>query len=178
MLKLAEWTGQPLKWIQPRTMKMEYELRSDDFVAARLDFRSSWGSFATAASADGTWTFKRVGFWQTRVTIRAEGSDKELATFHNNTWSGGGTLQFPDGRKFPASTNFWTTQYEFKTETGEPIVSFRKIGGLLHMSADVDIHPLARSIPEMPWMVMLGWYLAVMMYMDSSSATVAMIPAM
>lgn len=178
MLKLAEWNSQPLKWVQPHTMKMEYELRSGETVAAALNFRSSWGSLATATSGDGTWTFKRVGFWQTRATVRAEGSDKDLAVFHNATWSSGGTLEFPDGRKYLANTNFWSTRYEFKTEVGEPLISFVKIGGLLHMSADVEIHPAALQIPEMPWMVMLGWYLAVMMFMDSAAATAAVVPAM
>lgn len=178
MLKLAEWSGQPLKWIQPHAMNMEYELRSGDAVAAALNFRSAWGSLATATSGDGTWTFKRVGFWQTRVTVRAENSDRDLAVFRNATWSGGGTLELPDGRKFLANTNFWSTRYEFKTEAGEPLISFVKIGGLLHMSAEVEIHPAAFQIPETTWMVMLGWYLAVMMFMDSAAATAAVVPAM
>lgn len=178
MLKLAEWSGHPLKWIQPHAMNMEYELRSGDAVAAALNFRSAWGSLATATSGDGTWTFKRVGFWQTRVTVRAENSDRDLAVFRNATWSGGGTLELPDGRKFLANTNFWSTRYEFKTEAGEPLISFVKIGGLLHMSAEVEIHPAAFQIPETTWMVMLGWYLAVMMFMDSAAATAAVVPAM
>lgn len=178
MLKLAEWSGQPLKWVQPRTMDMEYELRSGDDIAATLNFRSSWGSHATATSGDGVWTFKRVGFWQTRVTVRAENTDTDLAVFHNATWSGGGTLELADGRKYPANTNFWSTRYEFKTEAGEPLVGFVKIGGLLHTSADVEIHPAALQIPEMPWMVMLGWYLTVMMITDSAAVTTVILPAM
>ena len=170
MMKLAELIGQELKWVQPHALKMEYELRAGDTVAATLRFRSSLGSFATAAGADGSWTFKRVGFWQTKATIRASGAETDLAVFKNNTWSGGGTLELPDGRKYPANTNFWTTQYEFKTETGEALISYRKIGGLLHMSAAVEIYPAAQDIAELPWMVSLGWYLAVMMQKDSAAA--------
>ncbi len=170
MMKLAELIGQELKWVQPHALKMEYELRAGDVVAATLHFRSSLGSFATGTSADGSWTFKRIGFWQTKATVRASGEEVDLAVFKNNTWSGGGTLELPDGRQYPANTNFWATQYEFKTEiTDEALISYRKIGGLLHMSAAVEIYPAAREIAELPWMVLLGWYLTVMMHRDSAA---------
>jgi hypothetical protein len=167
--KIAEVIGRELKWVQPSAWKMEYELRAGDELIATLRFRSSFGSFATAESSDGCWTFKRIGFWQTRVTIRGCGSDTDIATFKNNTWSGGGTLEFPDGRKFPATTNLWQTTFEFKTEAGETLVRF-KSGGLVHLSATVEIQPDAAGVPELPLVIMFGWYLAVMMYMDTASS--------
>ena len=173
MIKMTELTGQELKWTQPHALKMEYELRAGDMIAATLRFRSSFGSFATAESADGSWTFKRVGFWNTKATVRASGAETDLAVFKNNTWSGGGTLELPDGRKYPANTNFWATQYEFKTESGEPLVTYKKIGGVLHMSSRVEIHASSKEVAEMPWLVSLGWYLMVMLYMDSAAAGVA-----
>ena len=51
-----------LEWVQPRALKMYYELRSDNELIATLGFRSLLGSFATAESAEGCWTFKRTGF--------------------------------------------------------------------------------------------------------------------
>ncbi len=171
MLRIAELTGHALKWTQPHVAKMEYELLAGEVVAATLRFRSSFGTFATGTSADGVWTFKRVGFTQTRVTVRASESHVDLAAFKNNTWKGGGTLELPDGRKYPANTNFWSTRYGFTTEAGEPLISYTKIRGMLHMSSETEIHPLARDIPELPWMVMLGWYLTIMMDVDSSVMT-------
>jgi hypothetical protein len=53
------------------------------------------------------------------------------------------------------------------------LVSYRKIGGILHLSSLVEIHPRARDIAELPWIVLLGWYLTVMMYMDAAAATAA-----
>ena len=173
MMKMTELIGQELQWIQPHALKMEYELRAGDMIAATLRFRSSFGTFATAVSADGSWTFKRVGFWHTKVTVRASGAETDLASFKNNTWSAGGTLELPDGRNYPANTNFWSTQYEFKTETGEALISYRNIGGILHMSAAVEIYTPAKDIAEMPWLVSLGWYLAVMMHMDSAAVAAA-----
>lgn len=142
---------------------MGYELHNGELLVAKLRFRSGAGSFATAESADGSWTFKRVGFLQTKVTIRESGSQTDLAVFHNNTWDHGGTLELRDGRKYLANVNFWATQYSFKTETGEEIISYRKMKGVLRMSAQVEMAAQARGIAETPWIVLLGWYLAVMM---------------
>lgn len=148
---------------------MQYELRAGGELAATLRFRSSFGSFATGESADGCWTFKRVGFWQTKATVRLCGADADIAVFKNNTWSGGGTLELSDGRKFPATTSFWQTKFGFETELGERLIEFKR-GGLVHLSATVEIEPSAVRMPELPWMVMLGWYLTVMMHMDASVA--------
>jgi hypothetical protein len=174
MLKITELIGPELRWTQPHALKMEYELRARDVTAATLRFRSSFGSLATAASGDGTWTFKRIGFWQTRATVRAAGAQADLAVFKNQTWSGGGTLELPDGRKYTANTNFWATQYEFRKETGEPLISYQHVAGVLHMSSRVEIPGRSKEMEEMPWLVALGWYLTVMMHMDMSAAAAAM----
>lgn len=148
---------------------MEYELRSDQQIAATLRFRSSFGSFATAESAEGCWTFKRVGFWQTKVTVRACDSDTDIATFVNNTWSSGGTLTLPDGRKLLVSTNMWSTKYQIKTESETALIRYT-MGGLIHLSSEVEILPAAADLPELPWLVAFGWYLALLAYMDSTAA--------
>jgi len=61
MQVISKVRGQ-LWWVQPRALQMNYELRADEELVATVRFRSLSGSFATAKSADGCWTFKRVGF--------------------------------------------------------------------------------------------------------------------
>ena len=173
MQHIRDLVGHELKWFQPHTLKMEYELQDRGEPAASLRFRSSFGSLATAESADGCWTFKRVGFWATRATVRECGAEQDLAAFRNDTWTSGGTLELPDGRSYRASTNFWATEYEFTTEAGEQLVKYRRIGGLVHSSAQVDILPAAAGLAELPWLVALGWYLTVMMQMDSAAVIAA-----
>jgi len=152
---------------------MHYELvSSTGEVEATLHFRSSFGSFATAESADGCWTFKRVGFWQTKVTVRPCGSDEDIARFKNNTWSCGGTLEFPDGRTFQANTNFWQTKFRFESPTGEKLIEF-ETSGLLHLSIAVAVQPGASTMVDLPLMVMLGCYLVVMMHVDQATTAVA-----
>lgn len=183
MRKIAELAGQELKWVQPSALKMIFELRTapagaaDTQLAGVLRFRSAFGTYATAESGDGCWTFKRVGFFQTHVAIRACQSEAEVGEFRNNTWSGGGTLTLPDRQEYYATTNFWQTRFQFQTEPGDPLVRF-KTGGLLHLSSQVEILPAARFLPDMPLMVLLGWYLIIMMQADAGSTTAATAGAM
>jgi hypothetical protein len=107
------------------------------------------------------------------VTICSAGSDAEIATFQNSTWSGGGTLQLSDGPSYRANTNFWMTQYAFENEARESLIQFTRIGGFLHRSALVTVMPAAASLAETPWMVALGWYLAIKMQDDASGAAAA-----
>lgn len=84
----------------------------------------------------------------------------------NNTWSSGGTLEFPDGRKAKATTNLWMSKLEFQTEGDEPLVRF-DYGGAFRLSAKVVISPAAREREDLPLFVLFGWYLAFMLYEDS-----------
>jgi hypothetical protein len=157
-----------LEWVQPRALKMYYELQSDNELIATLGFRSLLGSFATAESADGCWTFKRIGFLQTRATIRACGSDVDIATFKNNTWSGGGTLTLAGGREFLVTTNVWQTRLEIQSAAGKVLVHL-KTSGFWQNSASVDVNPIGLQTPELPWMALFAWYVIVMMQMDAGS---------
>jgi len=172
MLKLSHLVGIPLKWTQPSMMRMQYELLTGETVAATLNFRSSWGTFATAESADGCWTFKRIGFWQNCASIRVCGSETDLAIFTNNTWANGGTLEFVGGRSYKISNNFWMTKYEICNSAEEPVLRFN-YGGFLHTSAEVEILPGAASLPELAPMLMFGFYIAIMLHNDSAAAAAA-----
>ncbi|MBN1429537.1 MAG: hypothetical protein JXB07_14275 [Anaerolineae bacterium] len=177
MRKISEIVHCKLSWVQPSALKQEYELRADEELAATLSFKNIFGSLAKAESADGCWTFKRIGFWETKATIRACDGDTDIAVYKNNTWNNGGTLELPDGRKYFASLNFWATRYEFKNELDDVLLRYTKIGGVAHFSAQLDIMPSAVNVAELPWMAMLGWYLPIMIYRDSAAAVAATIAA-
>ena len=88
--------------------------------------------------------------------------------FRNSTWAGGGTLEQPNQRTYRANSNFWQTRYEIFDNSDSPLVTFSRVRGVLHLASDVTIHDAARSLPELPWMVMLGWYLTVMQHGDTA----------
>lgn len=171
MRTITQASAKGIRWSQPRAARMEYELRSGADLLATLKCRNMFGTFATAEGADGCWTFKRVGFWQNRASIRACGSETDLAVFTNNTWDRGGTLQFPDGRAFKATTNFWMTNFEFRTGADEPLVTF-DYGGVFHRSADVQVSALGQRTAECPLLVLFGWYLVLMLDMDNGAGAV------
>jgi hypothetical protein len=169
--RIAEIAGRELKWSQPSALRMEYELHAGDELAAVLRFPSSFNSHATAESADGCWTFERVGFWRNKTVVRACGKQPPLAVFKNSRWGSGGTLELPGGRRYPATTNFWHTDLEIRNERGESLFQLWS-GGILRLSATTIVHPRAARLPEAPWLVMLGCYLLVMMKVDAAAAAV------
>src|SRR5262245_49318283 len=140
MMNLGELTGQTLKWVQPHTFKLDYELHAGDQIVATLRYPRFFDTFAIATSADGTWTFKGGDFRQPTVSIRVYRTETDLAVFKKNMWTGSGILELPDGRKYRAKPTvvrgYRTNAYDFKTEMDAMLVSYRKIWGPLHMSAD------------------------------------------
>ena len=170
MKPMRECIERQLHWKQPSALKQRHELRDGESEVATLEFRNSLGTLATAQTAEGSWSFKRVGFFRTYVTIRAGDSEQDLGVFRPNTWSAGGTLELPDGRHFRADTNLWMTRYSFASTDEQPLVSFRRIAGVLHHSAEVTVHESARALPELPWIVPLGWYLSLLMQQDGGVA--------
>lgn len=171
MRRLSEVIQSSLRWVQPHVFGRAWELRRDDEVVATLKLRSAFGTLAEGTSDDGTWTFKRVGFFQTRVTVRPDGATEDLAVFEPNTWSGGGSLRLADGRRVRVTTNFWKSRIEFTLE--DDTVLFRYLTeGFARQNAALETMPALERMLEMPWLLMLGWYLVVMMHEDAAAAAV------
>ena len=147
MKRIRDLVGRELKWTQPRALKRDFELKDGDEVVATLRFRSLFGTLATADTADGNWDLQASGLLVDSRDGLHRRTESEIATFRNNTWSAGGTLELADGRKFPANTNFWMSTYEFKDEAGGSIVRYHKIGGPLHLSSKVQVQPAAARLP-------------------------------
>ena len=171
MRHLTDAGTRSLHWTQTRLFDSNYELVDGDDVFARLSFPRLFGSLAIAEAAAGTWTFKRVGFWHTRATIRREGSDRDVAVFEHNTWSGGGTLTFADGRKIQITTNFWESRIECQTEDGRALLRYAT-EGFMRLGATLEVLPAGAALPELPWLLAFGWYLVVMIQHDAATQAV------
>jgi hypothetical protein len=157
------------EWHQPRATRSEFELRDDGKVIASLSMNSMFGTLATAKAGPACWTFKRVGFFQQRVSIRACGSEESLGEFVNGTWAGGGTLVLRDGRRFNATTNWWNTNWQVEDESGRVVLRF-DYGGIFSLHAGVDIAPASQDLPELPLLLTLSWYLIVMHARDAEAS--------
>jgi len=157
-----------LRWTQPSAFRREFTLLAGDQQVGTLRFEKAFGSLATADLAGQRWTLKREGFWQPRVNVRQPGSAANLAVFRAN-WSGGGTLEFPDGRRYGwKCLNFWGSQWGFLSPDESPMLTF-KHDGVFKTEARAEHEPSSRTLPEAPLLVALGWYLMVLAAEDSAA---------
>jgi hypothetical protein len=178
MKSIRDVAGGELGWVQPARTKQAFELQSGDDVVGTLVWARM--SLATGETADGSWTFKREGFWHPRITVRVTGSEDNVALFSPN-WGGGGTLDIVGRQPLRfASANFWRSQWDWSGAAGEPLVHFKSRQGLLKMEGQVEIVAEAAASPDVPMLVVLGWYLLILFARDaaaSSAGTVAVIAA-
>ena len=169
MKRITDFAGGPqLLWTKPDWRTLRYELHHDGTPVAALGFRSATGSLATAESGDGCWTFKRIGFLQTRATVRQCGGNEDVGTFNNGVWTSGGILELSDGRRYRADSNLWNTGFAIRTDAGEPLVRYRVKQEATQLSGVMEIEARARDIEEMPWIAILGWYVAAQLHRDSA----------
>jgi len=169
--------GSPLVWTQPKAMRRAYELKNGDEPIGHLRFEKSCGSLATAELGSQSWTFKREGFLNPRVTVRTANSEANLAVFHPN-WAGGGLVEFADGRHVRwRSGNFWGSEWSFLGEGDRPLLRFKQHGGLIKISAQLEIAPGSAGAEELSVLAALGWYLMLLTAQDASAvaANVAII---
>jgi hypothetical protein len=165
--------SEEINWLQPKVLKREYELRIGEQVAGTLRWQKGWGSLALAEWNSNQWTFKRVGFWQPRVTVRIPGFEEDTAIFRPN-WNGNGTLELVAGRRLNwVATRFWRSEWSFLLEDGTELVRFRPKFGLATVKARLKVKPAAHAVPELPLLLLLGWYLLLLRFEDDAGATAA-----
>jgi hypothetical protein len=173
------------EWVQPKTFKNRYELRGRERVFATLEFPRTFGSLAIATTTSGVWTFKRVGFFNTRITVRSEGQEQDLAVYHPR-WTGTqGKLELAGGTKYIWKVaNFWATQFVWETEAGQVLITYRPGVEASNMTdwfktqARVEFATETaggdfRASGEFALLVALGWYLMVLKQEDDAAATAA-----
>jgi hypothetical protein len=159
MRPITAVAGQELLWVQPVADQRAYELRAGEEVVATLGWQRR--SLAVAEAAGHLWTFKRQGLWHPRVTVRAAGTDVDVAVFHPS-WMGGGTLELAPGRRLVLR---WQTEWVWQDEVGATLVHFTE--------GPVEITPSAASLSDLSLLVLLGWYLLVLFAEDAAFAGAA-----
>jgi hypothetical protein len=168
MQRLADVLRQPLRWSQPDTRQRIYVLHASSRRMATLTFRSPSGSFAVGHSADGSWSFERTGFQPTVITIRAEGERGELAMFEHHGANDRGTLLLTGERSLIVETSHWRSQIEFQRADLEPLFRCR-MHGVRRSIAELEVLPALDGMREMPWLLLFGGYLVVVMREDAEA---------
>ena len=164
-----------LRWRQPEASKWRYILtrEGDPAPLASLEWRSAWGTFATAMAHGEEWTFKRTGFRHPRVTVRRAGSEDDLAVFETN-WQGGGTLTLPGGATFTwKAANMWYNRWSWLDARGVDVMHLVNKQGFVRQEATVEIAAGTR-LPERDLLLTLGWYLLILTTQDAGAVAAAM----
>jgi len=167
---IAEVGSQELEWVQPARLHRVYELHASDDVVALLRFERA--SLASAETAWQKWTFQQEVFWRRQVTIRSPDSADALMFMAAGMSSG--TLELSQGRllRFGAA-NFWRSRWDWSdNESQSPLVHFKRRAGLLKTEGPVDIETRAVTYPELPLLVVLGWYLLILFARAAATAVI------
>ena len=154
---------QKIAWAKSKGIfKPEYELRSGNDVLATLRWREVFGPLAEGQAADGHWTFNCGGFFRQRVTVRLAGQDADLAVFRW-PWRGSGLVEFQDGRKFRffRTPDFWCRTYAFEDIHGQQFLQFDL--NWFGTSVKLETKPMAKSLPELTLLSILGLYILILM---------------
>ena len=127
-------------------------------------------SRARAEIDGGCWSFTRRGFLQRRVTVRVCDTEADIAVFKDSCGLSG-TLVLADGREIKMRSKFWRSRHAFVDAADQLLIRFTS-SHLFRMSGQMEILPAAETVRhELPWLVMLAWYFAVMMRRDTAAAT-------
>jgi hypothetical protein len=171
-MTLEQTVERELEWRQPKALSRHFQLMEGDGEIATLRFQSSSGSLATGEYGGNQWTFKRTGFFSPKISVRAPGSDADLAGF-SPEWMGGGWVTFSSGRRLHLRrTNFWGTAWAFEGEDGAAAVRLSAHHGLFKLGGVATVAKNAASLSETPVLLLLMWYVLVLMNEDAAAGAV------
>jgi YD repeat-containing protein len=149
-----------LKWEQ--SGRLSSRLVADGQTTATLTWAKSWGSLATGESADGEWTFKRLGFLRPRVVVREAGSDSDLAVL-SISWVGEGAVVFSDGEAFQFKrSGFWHPEWSMSDSRGARLLSLKPDMGRKKKKADVEVGDSDVLSKRISLLAILGWYVIIL----------------
>jgi hypothetical protein len=142
-----------------------YELRCDGKIVGSLQRKSCWSSEFRAESADGSWKFRRTGWFHTGTEIADSTSGTRIAVFKPN-WSGAGTLVFTDGLTFRITCKgFWRPVWTVLTDGGQPILRIRSHRRTVEVSKELPL-----SEERVTLLAMFTWHIMQQAAEDAASA--------
>ncbi len=161
-----------LRWLRRGESPLQFDLLAGERLVASLEWRAHGGTFATARTAQGSWTLKRVGFLNPEITVRPHGSNENVARltahlqYHRIELTKGLTYRFHRaGVLVPA--------WQVTEETGrevlhvEPVRDGRKlVGGAVLAPA------FAPALVGFRLLLLVSWYfIALAWFEDEALAT-------
>ena len=154
-----------LTWHRADEGQASWELRAGLDVVGTVSWQNPTedGTLVVATSADGRWSFKRVGVFSPRVTVRVAGTDTDVAIVTPHL--GRSLVAFADGHTVHfLRRGFWLNEFIFSESNGEPLLSFKEAG------TRVEITTGAETRSDASLLALLGCYLLQLYARDMESA--------
>ncbi len=153
---------EPYTWQQPKRFKRFFTLEAGDACYATLYWEKSCRFTASAFTADGQWEFAHQGFLQSRIPVREGGAKAELGLFLTRRYGGLLTLSEKESYHWKLSGMLWA-ESTWVSMQGMPLLHCTP----RHWSttkASLVIAPQATTLPDLPLLVALDWYIRLMMF--------------
>lgn len=166
MKKISE-AGEKLTWVHEQADVKEFVLKSGTDEFARLRWEKDGGSLATGETADGAWSFKRIGFFHPYVNIRDRATGNDIGRTQIGI-GGAGSVQFADGEHYNWLSNLWRSEWDWATPSGRTLVEFRRDFSIDERAGEVKIPADHLSTIHLPLLSVLGWYLIVLLSEDAA----------
>jgi len=175
LVPLASVDPTALRWLRTAEEPAEFTLSAGDDSVAVLRWAKAGGSDANAETLTDHWTFQRVGFLTTHLTLRAEGSTSDSAririhvglhkgeNFHGIEFVGGAKYRFHRaGVQVPA----WQVTTENASELLhiEPVREERKLLG-----AAILVSPEGRASQDLAALLAFTWYFIVLVWYEDET---------
>lgn len=167
MKRMSDYLGEELKIFQNSIWKREFELRSGSKVISKLFFPKYLSDLAELKIGEEEFEFYRPKFFSRDAAIRKKGYQNPFASFKNNFWGSKGVLELPRGVKLNIKTGYFRKQSEMYLRENEPLITIFSKFSIKEKSL-VVIEKRSEVIDDHPWIIMFGFYLAVLLRRTST----------
>jgi len=162
-----------LTWSRlPHAETRTYTLKQDVATVGTLRWQKKRGSLVLGETKIGSWSFKRVGFFSTKVSVRTAESEQEIAAFYPSPF-GGGWAEFGGSRLWRLTARgLFKQTYEFIDTSGRVGLTLRPSGD----DAEVILSGLSLDESTAGLLALMMWYV-VLLAADDASTTAVLVAA-
>ncbi|MBN2227693.1 MAG: hypothetical protein JW763_10045 [candidate division Zixibacteria bacterium] len=178
MKTIPDKPGTVLQWQRLKgTSCITYELYHENDPVARLYWTKPLGSLAIGESANGKWTFKRIGFFATPVSIRKEDAVSDFGLFNPN-WKGDGYVTLEGGKTFYWKSNsFWKSNVILTDDAGNAVLTMNHNGTASLEMAQIITGSSKTDSATLTLLAILAIYVGVLAMQDDGASLAAIIAA-
>jgi hypothetical protein len=127
-------------------------------IYATLQFRNTSGSLGTGRTSEGEWTFKRVGFFKPRISVRPVSLKTPVAFFQRaRLHFGGGLVLRWNPTKGPEK------ERRFEDLEGRTVVRLQPEFADRTREAKVEIKAFSTPGAELSIAVLMSWYIVLLL---------------